>query len=105
MALDGITLTHLVKELAPKLAGARIDKVTQPEKEEIHLFLRNQGQTYRLLFNVSATAARLHLTQENKKNPLSPPMFCMILRKHLEGGKILSLEQLGLERIVTLSSL
>lgn len=102
MALDGITLTHLVKELAPQLAGARIDKVTQPEKEEIHLLLRNQGQSYRLLFNISATAARLHLSQENKKNPLSPPMFCMILRKHLEGGKILALEQLGLERIVTL---
>lgn len=103
MALDGITLSHLVKELAPQLVGARIDKVTQPEKEEIHLFLRNQGQSYRLLFNISATAARLHLTEENKKNPASPPMFCMILRKHLEGGKILSLEQLGLERIVLLS--
>ena len=103
MALDGITLYHLVKELAPLLVGARIDKVTQPEKEEIHLFLRNQGQSYRLLLNISATAARLHLTQENKKNPASPPMFCMILRKHLEGGKILSLEQLGLERIVLLS--
>lgn len=103
MALDGITLSHLVKELAPQLVGARIDKVTQPEKEEIHLFLRNQGQSYRLLYNISATAARLHLTGENKKNPASPPMFCMILRKHLEGGKILSLEQLGLERIVLLS--
>lgn len=102
MALDGVTLSHLVKELAPQLVGARIDKINQPEKEEIHLHLRNQGQSTRLLFNISATGARLHLTQENKKNPTSPPMFCMILRKHLEGGKILSLKQQGLERIVTL---
>lgn len=103
MALDGVTLNHLVKELAPQLLGARIDKVTQPEKEEIHLLLRNQGQSLRLLLNISATAARLHLTQENKKNPTAPPMFCMILRKHLEGGKIINLEQLGLERIVLLT--
>jgi predicted ribosome quality control (RQC) complex YloA/Tae2 family protein len=103
MALDGVTLYHLVKELAPQLVGARIDKVNQPEKEEIHLQVRNQGQSNRLLFNISATAARFHLNPENKKNPASPPMFCMILRKHLEGGKIISLEQQGLERIVTLT--
>lgn len=103
MALDGVTLSHLVKELAPQLVGARIDKITQPEKEEIHLLLRIQGQSYRLLFNISATGARLNLSQENKKNPTSPPMFCMILRKHLEGGKILSLKQQGLERILTLT--
>lgn len=103
MALDGVTLKHLVKELAPQLIGARIDKVVQPEKEEIHLYLRNQGKSLRLLLNISATAARLHLTQENKKNPTSPPMFCMILRKHLEGGKILNLEQVGLERIVLIT--
>lgn len=103
MALDGVTLKHLVNELAPQLIGARIDKINQPEKEEIHLFLRNQGKSLRLLLNISATAARLHLTQENKKNPTSPPMFCMILRKHLEGGKILNLEQVGLERIVQIT--
>ncbi|MGI1659117.1 MAG: Rqc2 family fibronectin-binding protein [Desulfitobacterium sp.] len=103
MALDGITLHHLIRELAPQLTGARIDKITQPEKEEIHLHLRSQGQSYRLLLNISATAARLHLSQKNKKNPASPPMFCMILRKHIEGGKILNIEQLGLERIILLS--
>ncbi len=75
MALDGITLHHLVQELAPQLAGARIDKITQPEKEEIHLQLRSQGQSYRLLLNISATAARLHLSQTSKKNPASPPML------------------------------
>ncbi|NMA69501.1 MAG: fibronectin/fibrinogen-binding protein [Desulfitobacterium sp.] len=103
MALDGTTLHHLVNELGHQLSGARIDRVTQPEKEEIHLLLRNQGQSFRLLLNVSATASRIHLTNESKKNPPAPPMFCMILRKHLEGGKILALKQKGLERVLTLS--
>lgn len=103
MALDGVTLKHLVKELALQLIGSRIDKVNQPEKEEIHLLLRTQKQSLRLLLNVSATSARFHLTSESKKNPTTPPMFCMILRKHLEGGKIINLEQMGLERIVLIT--
>ncbi|KLU60514.1 hypothetical protein CEB3_c33650 [Peptococcaceae bacterium CEB3] len=103
MALDGITLSYLTAELAPQLVGARIDKILQPEKDEIHLVLRRQGTSLRLVLNAGSTGARLHLTGRSKKNPASPPMFCMILRKHLEGGKILELRQLGLERIVTLS--
>lgn len=103
MALDGVTLNHLVNELQPQVAGARIDKIHQPEKEEIHLLLRNHGRSQRLLFNVSASSVRLHLTAENKKNPANPPMFCMILRKHLEGGKIIALAQSGLERVITLA--
>ncbi|AET70164.1 putative RNA-binding protein, snRNP like protein [Desulfosporosinus orientis DSM 765] len=100
MALDGVTLAYLVKELAPLLIGARIDRIFQPEKEEIHFQLRQQSSK-RLLLNCSATAPRFHLTQENKKNPSSPPMFCMILRKHLEGGKLTGLYQKELERVVT----
>ena len=100
MALDGVTLAYLVNELAPQLIGARIDKIFQPEKDEIHLLLRQQGSR-RLLLSTSATSPRFHLTQENKKNPTSPPMFCMILRKHLEGGKLVSLHQSELERVVT----
>ncbi|MDR3543044.1 MAG: NFACT RNA binding domain-containing protein [Desulfosporosinus sp.] len=100
MALDGVTLAYLIKELAPQLVGARIDKIYQPEKEEIHLLVRQQG-SQRLLLSTKATSPRFHLTQENKKNPSSPPMFCMILRKHLEGGKIISLHQSELERVVT----
>ncbi|KJS46937.1 NFACT family protein [Desulfosporosinus sp. BICA1-9] len=100
MALDGVTLAYLVNELAPQLIGARIDKIHQPEKDEIHLQLRQQGSR-RLLLSTSATSPRFHLTQENKKNPPSPPMFCMILRKHLEGGKLIDLHQKDLERVVT----
>ncbi len=102
MALDGVTLAYLVNELAPQLIGARIDKIFQPEKDEIHLLLRQQGSR-RLLLSTNATSPRFHLTQENKKNPPSPPMFCMILRKHLEGGKLVSLSQSELERVVTFS--
>jgi len=100
MALDGVTLAYLVKELAPLLIGARIDKVFQPQKDEIHFQLRQQGSR-RLLLSTSATSPRFHLTQESKKNPASPPMFCMILRKHLEGGKLVDLHQSELERVVT----
>ncbi len=102
MALDGVTLAYLVKELAPQLIGARIDKIFQPEKDEIHFLLRQQGSS-RLLLSTNATSPRFHLTQENKKNPPSPPMFCMILRKHLEGGKLVNLHQSELERVVTFS--
>jgi len=100
MALDGVTLAYLVNELAPQLIGARIDKIFQPEKDEIHFLLRQQCSR-RLLLSTSATSPRFHLTQENKKNPTSPPMFCMILRKHLEGGKLVNLHQSELERVVT----
>lgn len=101
MALDGVTLAYLVCELAPLLCGARIDKIFQPEMDEIHLLLRLQQGPKRLLLSTGATSPRFHLTQENKKNPSSPPMFCMILRKHLEGGKIIDLQQKELERVVT----
>jgi len=100
MALDGVTLAYLVNELAPQLIGARIDKIFQPEKDEIHFLLRQQGSR-RLLLSTNATSPRFHLTQENKKNPTSPPMFCMILRKHLEGGKLVGVHQSELERVVT----
>lgn len=100
MALDGVTLAYLVNELAPQLIGARIDKIFQPEKDEIHFLLRQQGSR-RLLLSTNATSPRFHLTRENKKNPSSPPMFCMILRKHLEGGKLVDLHQSELERVVT----
>lgn len=102
MALDSITLYHLIRELHPDLVGTRIDKIHQPEKEEIHLLLRSGGRSQRLLLNSGAGSARIHLTEENKKNPSSPPMFCMILRKHLDGGKITDIRQVGLERIVTI---
>jgi Predicted RNA-binding protein homologous to eukaryotic snRNP len=67
MALDSITLYHLLKELTPVLVGTRIDKIQQPEKEEVHLLLRSPGKNLRLLLNAGSTSARLHLTEQNKK--------------------------------------
>lgn len=103
MALDSITLYHLIRELRPVITGTRIDKIQQPERDEIHIHLRSPGRNLRLLINAGSTSARLHLTEQNKKNPPAPPMFCMILRKHLESGKITDLQQIGLERMVTMT--
>ncbi|RNC29475.1 MAG: hypothetical protein AWM53_00473 [Candidatus Dichloromethanomonas elyunquensis] len=103
MALDSITLYHLIQELKPLLLGTRIDKIQQPEKEEVHILLRSAGRNLRLLLNAGSTSPRIHITNENKKNPVSPPMFCMILRKHLESGKIINIVQVGLERVVTIT--
>ncbi len=103
MALDSITIYHLLNELRPELIGTRIDRIVQPEKEEIHLILRSKKRSLlRLLLNAGSTSARIHFTDESKKNPMSAPMFCMILRKHLESGKIIDIQQEGLERIVTI---
>lgn len=103
MALDSITLYHLLKELNPELTGTRIDRIQQPEKEEVHLILRSKGRTQRLLLNAGSISARIHLTTASKKNPASAPMFCMILRKHLENGKITEIRQEGLERIIIIT--
>lgn len=100
MALDGLTINLVCRELNHLLTGGRIDKIHQPEKEEIVMQVRSQGQNYRLVLSTHPENARLHITREPKQNPLSPPMFCMVLRKYLEGGKIITFEQAGLERVV-----
>ncbi len=103
MPLDAFTLRALSRELHQRLAGGRIDKVLQPEKDEVHLVIRSQGVNYRLLLSSSAASPRVHLTEDVKPNPLSAPMFCMLLRKKLLGGQILSVAQLGMERILCIS--
>ncbi|MDR1603316.1 MAG: NFACT family protein [Gracilibacteraceae bacterium] len=93
MALDSVTLRRLLAELRPRLLGLRVDKVTQPEKDEIHLHLRSPGSSARLLLNASVGAARLHLTAQSKKSPPAAPLFCMVLRKYLEGARLTGLSQ------------
>lgn len=100
MAFDGVMLRAVSTELQRELLGARIDRVLQPERDEIHLLLRQPGKSLRLLLSAQPEEARLHLTRQVKPNPSSPPLFCMVLRKHLEGGKITALEQPGLERVL-----
>ena len=103
MPLDGITLGGIVFELNGLLAGGRIDKIQQPEKDEIILIIKNNARQYRVLLSANAGSARLQITQAAKENPDTPPNFCMLLRKHLSGGKILSVNQLGNERVVIIT--
>lgn len=103
MPLDGITLGGIAFELNRLLAGGRIDKIQQPEKDEIILIIKNNSRQHKLLISANAGSARMHITQIIKENPETPPNFCMLLRKHLSGAKILSISQLGNERIVNIT--
>lgn len=102
MALDAICLTAVLEELRKVLEGGRIDKVYQPSRDEIVLVVRGAGANVKLLLSASPNGPRLHLTKEVRENPAQPPMFCMLLRKHLTGARFLRLEQPELERIVLL---
>ena len=102
MALDAICLTAVLEELRGTLEGGRIDKVYQPSRDEIVLAVRGAGANVKLLLSASPNGPRLHLTKEVRENPAQPPMFCMLLRKHLTGARFLRLEQPELERIVLL---
>ncbi len=100
MALDGIFLYHLKKEIASFAVGSRIEKIHQPSKEELVFSLRSREGTEKLLLSCRSDSARLHFTEHSPENPTKPPMLCMLLRKHLMGGKIISVLQNGLERVV-----
>lgn len=100
MAFDGVLLYGLARELDDALAGGRVDKIQQPEADEIHLIIRNKGNNHRLLLSASASHPRIHLTGQSKINPPSPPVFCMVLRKHLLGARLSSINQPGMERIL-----
>ena len=100
MPLDGITLNSVVQEIAGVLTGGRIDKIQQPEADEIIMAVRSHGQNYKLLLTANANSPRVHLTGLSKSNPLQAPMFCMLLRKHLGGGRILEIVQPDFERII-----
>ena len=102
MPLDAICLQGVVGELAPQLIGSRIEKIQQPARDQIILLLRGSR---RLFLNAGANQPRIHLTEQLRDNPSQPPMFCMLLRKHLSGGIIESVRQEPLERVVTLTVL
>lgn len=100
MALDTVMLSAIAAELKPKLEGARIDKVQQPEREQILLSVRNKGENLRLLINAGAGSGRVALTRQSFENPAEPPMFCMLLRKYLVGARIEKLTQPNWERLL-----
>lgn len=101
MALDGAFL-YAVKQELNVLIGGRIDKIYQPSREEIIISIRTRQGGFKLLVSASASSARIHITQMSVDNPMTPPMFCMLLRKHLGGGKLSAIRQDGLERILFL---
>ena len=102
MSLDGAFLHIVTNELQP-LVGARVDKVYQPSREEIVLSLRTfRDGGKKIVLSANSVSARLNLTEASFENPQQPPMFCMLLRKHLGGGKLTAIRQDGLERIVSL---
>ncbi|MBB6671152.1 Rqc2 family fibronectin-binding protein [Cohnella nanjingensis] len=99
MSLDGIVTRALVHELQA-VAGARIHKIYQPTGHELVLHIRGQGFGRKLLLSAHPSLPRIHYTEQPWANPQEPPMFCMLLRKHCEGGVIEAVRQIGLERIV-----
>ena len=102
MPIDALFLTAVTRELTDTLIGCRVDKVQQPERDTLLLSLRSPGTSCRLLLSASSNHPRIHLTEEAMENPAQPPMFCMLLRKHLTGGRIVSLTQPPMERLVDL---
>lgn len=100
MALDSIAVSALRFELENLLIGARIDKVHQPEKDELTVSIRTFTDNYKLVICASPSNARIHFTDRFKDNPKTAPMFCMLLRKHIQGGKIVEIRQPDFERII-----
>lgn len=102
MALDGIFLHFLKQEIEREALGARVEKVSQPSKEELVLSLRNRTGAYKLLLSVRSNSPRVHFTKYAPDNPQTPPMLCMLLRKTLVGAVLTGLRQVGLDRVLFL---
>ena len=102
MAFDGITIANVVKEMKDHLLGGRVYKIAQPEPDELLLTIKKPEGQYRLLISAGASLPLLYLTENNKQAPMTAPNFCMLLRKHIQNGRITDISQPGLERIVHL---
>jgi len=102
MAFDGIVMAALGKELRDTVCGGVISRIAMPEKDELLITIRNNGNNYRLLVSASASLPLIYLTDENRTSPLTAPAFCMLLRKHIGSGRITDIRQPGLERVMIL---
>lgn len=100
MPFDGSVVNSVVHELNKKLINGKIEKIYQPEKDELLIYVRCFRESFKLLLSASSSYPRVHLTEENKSNPAVPPSFCMLLRKHLIGGRITDVRQPEFERII-----
>ena len=101
MAFDAYFLSAVLEEVREKCLGARIDKIHQPSRDTLILHLRCREGREKLLFAANPTAPRLHLTAASPENPAEPPMFCMLLRKHLLGARLTEITQPPMERAAT----
>ncbi len=102
MALDGIYLSGIAQEIRQTLLGTKVDRIYQPSREELVVTFRGRAGSHKLLLSASANSARIHFTQMKLENPAQPPMFCMLLRKHLSAGRLVEVRQQGLDRILSL---
>lgn len=100
MAFDGITIANIVHDLNQSVLGGKINKIAQPENDELILTIKNNRTQYRLFLSASASLPLIYLTANNKQGPLTAPNFCMLLRKHIGSGKIISITQPGMERVI-----
>lgn len=104
MALDGLVIHSLVDELSTKLVGGKVDKVHQPEDDEIVLYIRNNKENYKLVLSCSSSNPRVYIANYYKKeNPKKAPMLCMLFRKYIQSGNIVGISQVGFERIIKIS--
>lgn len=103
MPMDGFTLSFMQKELHNVLLGGRVDKVNQPERDVLLLSIRSGGSNHKLLLSANANQARAQLTVQTYENPVEPPMFCMLMRKHLQGARVLDVQQVGGDRILVIT--
>ena len=99
MSLDGFSLKPLIDELNEKIAGGRIDRICQPNKQDVYFYIRQPRQTHILYLSINPQNPMVNITPVQPENPPEPPVFCMVLRKQLEGGRIASISQYGLDRI------
>lgn len=100
MSLDGFSMHPLVRELNTALAGGRIDKITQPNKQSVLLSVRQPGQNFWLHISINPQNPVVHISEKTPENPPEPPLFCMVLRKQIETGRIAEIHQHGLDRIL-----
>ena len=104
MALDGLVIHSLAYELTTKLVGGKIDRVHQPENDELVLYIRNNKENFKLVLSSSASNPRVYIANDYKKeNPIKAPMFCMLFRKYIQGGIITNISQVDFERIIKIS--
>ena len=100
--MDGIFLRHIAKEIEKEALGARVNQIYQPNRDELVIVLRTFGGSKKLLLSARANSARVNFCSETPENPAQPPMFCMLLRKRLGGGKLIGIRQQGCDRILSL---